>query len=77
MSTPVSFETVFPLDAETSYELCSVVVHHGDVGVGHYTAYVRAADLRWYHCNDDARPRPCSIREVLAAQAYMLFYQKL
>ena len=77
IETPVSFEKLFPLDETTTYELCSVVVHHGAVGRGHYTAFVRAADLRWYHCDDDKPPRACSVREVLGANAYMLFYQQM
>ena len=76
INTTVSYETVFPLDVANVYELCSVVVHHGAVGGGHYTAFVRAADRLWYHCNDAAPPRACS-EEVLNATAYMLFYQRL
>ena len=77
IETPVSFETLFPLDETTTYELCSVIVHHGGAGRGHYTAFVRAADLRWYHCDDSTPPRACSVREVLNANAYMLFYQQI
>ena len=77
INTTVSYETLFPLDAGNVYELCSVVVHHGNVGGGHYTAFVRAGDLLWYDCNDAAPPRACSVDEVLNATAYMLFYQRL
>ena len=77
INTAVSFETLFPLDSSTTYELCSVIVHQGAVGGGHYTAFVRAADLNWYYCDDRNLPRACSAEEVLRANAYMLFYQKL
>ena len=75
--TPVDFEMLLPLDATTTYELCSVVVHRGVYGGGHYIAFVRAQDHTWYHCDDAKAPRPCSTEEVMAAQAYMLFYQRL
>ena len=29
------------------------------------------------HCDDARTPRSCSVEEVLSAQAYMLFYQRL
>jgi len=75
--TPVDFEMLLPLDETTTYELCSVIVHHGVCGGGHYTAFVRAQDHMWYHCDDAQAPRPCSAEQVMAAQAYMLFYQRL
>ena len=77
IDTPVDFEMLLPLDRTTTFELCSVIVHRGGYGGGHYTAFVRAQDHMWYHCDDSAAPRPCSADEVMAAQAYMLFYQRL
>ena len=76
-STPVHFEMLLPVDrAVTPYSLRAVVVHHGNVGVGHYTAYVRSFDNFWYHCDDDEQPRQVNIGEVLQAEAYMLFYER-
>ena len=74
----VSFETLLLLDQDAAYDLRSVLVHHGDQpGGGHYTSYVRAQDNFWYHCDDrDERPRRSATEEVLAARAYMLFYEK-
>ena len=45
---------------------------------GHYTAYVRASDAEWYHCDDAKPPRRCEngIADVMQAQAYMLFYEQ-
>ena len=77
IETPVSFETLFPLGETTTYELCSVIGHHGAAGHGHYTAFVRAADLEWYHCDDSRPPRACSVREVMDANAYIHFYHQV
>ena len=76
LHTPVSFETVFTLDAHASYDLRSVVVHGGSVGGGHYTAFVRAQDNFWYFCDDSHAPARCPTRDVLAAEAYMLIYER-
>ena len=74
--THVSFETLLPLDAVHTYDLRSVIVHTGHVGGCHYTAFVRARDNLWYHCDDEAAPRMCSTEEALRAQAYMLVYER-
>ena len=74
--TPVSFETLLTLDVGASYDLRSVVVHHGEAGSGHYTAFVRAQSNFWYHTDDDEPPEQCSTDQVLAAEAYMLFYER-
>ena len=74
--THVSFETLLPLDADNTYDLRSVIVHHGDAGGGHYTAFVRAQDNLWYHCNDEEAPKTCSTEQALRAQAYMLVYER-
>ena len=47
------------------YDLWAVVCHRGSFQGGHYVAYVRAADGRWYLC-DDAR--------VEAAGGQILFW---
>ena len=44
IDTPVDFEMLLPLDRTTTFELCSVIVHRGGYGGGHYTAFVRAQD---------------------------------
>ena len=43
---------------------------------GHYVAFVRAQDSRWYECDDARSPRPRTVEEVRRAQAYMLFYER-
>lgn len=60
------------------YELRSVICHHGDkLSSGHYTAYVYD-DIygNWMHANDD-KVDLSTADDVLAAQAYMLFYVRV
>ncbi len=71
-----------PLAGAQVSDLRAVVVHQGDkpasddANAGHYTAYVRAQDNYWYHCDDAKRPRQCFGAEALDAEAYMLFFEQ-
>lgn len=59
-----------------TYNLCSVICHHGTVGGGHYTCYARnALNGRWYEF-DDQFVTEVSPDIVQNCQAYVLFYQK-
>ena len=49
--------------------------HEGSYGGGHYTAYVRREDGRWYHFND-ARVTNVSEYEMTTVCAYILLYQR-
>ena len=76
-TTPVSFEVILPVPGKLlPYNLRAVVVHDGQPGAGHYTAFVRSADHQWYHCNDRLKPRRVATAEVLKAEAYMMFYEE-
>lgn len=55
------------------YDLFAVVCHRGTFQGGHYIAYVRASDGKWYLC-DDAYVQRVSEEVVRTSQAYMLFY---
>ncbi|XP_048241529.1 ubiquitin carboxyl-terminal hydrolase 44-like [Haliotis rufescens] len=57
------------------YRLTSVVIHHGrGFGSGHYTSYCYNSEAEsWIHCND-SKVELCPLKEVLASQAYILFY---
>ncbi|GFO50709.1 ubiquitin carboxyl-terminal hydrolase 44-like [Plakobranchus ocellatus] len=59
------------------YRLSAVVVHHGaGFRAGHYTAFVYNNSAgSWLHCND-SRVQLVSLEEVLASQAYILFYTR-
>ena len=68
---------LFDIGDDLAYQLRAVIVHGGNAGGGHYVAYVRAADEMWHHYNDTAPPRRVADpRQVLRAQAYMLFYER-
>lgn len=60
----------------TSYSLYAIVVHLGHgCDSGHYYAYVKSPEGKWY-CMDDEDVQPANIEEVLSQNAYMLFYQQ-
>ena len=80
--------TISPRDAETfimpqgtkfppeGYSLSGIVLHHGQMGYGHYTAYVRPlGSSGWYEC-DDGVVSSVTESTVLRATtaAYLLFY---
>ncbi|NXK85647.1 UBP30 hydrolase, partial [Formicarius rufipectus] len=65
------------------YRLMAVVVHHGDMHSGHFVTYRRspcprpalAGPGQWLWVSDDS-VRRASLQEVLAASAYLLFYER-
>ncbi|EEH09172.1 ubiquitin carboxyl-terminal hydrolase [Histoplasma capsulatum G186AR] len=54
------------------YDLSSAVVHKGKLDAGHYYVYCRQGE-QWYLFNDD-QVTVVNEAEVLAADAYLLFY---
>ena len=54
------------------YALTSVVVHKGKIDNGHYISYARQYG-EWFRF-DDSMVVQVAEREVLRAEAYMLFY---
>lgn len=74
-----------------TYRLVSVVEHYGKVGSGHYAVYRRAkgltdaddsdgltdtADTHWFYVSD-AEVSSASEEAVLAAEASLLFYERI
>ena len=57
---------------EARYGLSSVVVHKGKMDSGHYVNYAREGQ-EWFMF-DDAKVTMVGEREVLGAEAYLLFY---
>jgi ubiquitin carboxyl-terminal hydrolase 8 len=58
------------------YELYGVCNHSGGVMGGHYTAYVKNANGKWYHFNDTSVSEVALIDSIVSPKAYVLFYRK-
>lgn len=58
------------------YTLYGVCNHSGNVFGGHYTAYVRNANGKWYHFNDTAVREVSDTAEIVSSKAYVLFYRR-
>jgi len=58
------------------YELYGVCNHSGSTSGGHYTAYVKNANGKWYHFNDTTVSEVGLIENIISAKAYVLFYRK-
>lgn len=70
-----------------NYRLVGVVEHSGNMGGGHYVAYVRGergasktqkgtSSPSWFHASDHD-VRETSLSEVLKSDAYILFYERV
>jgi len=58
------------------YELYGVCNHSGSVMGGHYTAYVKNANGKWYHFNDTSVSEIGINDSIISTKAYVLFYLK-
>jgi len=58
------------------YELYGVCNHSGSVSGGHYTAYVKNANGKWYHFNDTSVSEVAILDSIVSPKAYVLFYRK-
>ena len=68
--------------ARSAYRLVAVTVHHGGPKSGHYTTYRnvlrmsdRCSNELWVSVSDED-VRDADVREVLACQASILFYER-
>ena len=78
-------EVMSPLSEATSnmYKLVAAVVHHGDEVSGHFVTYRRAPSSngqrfpnRWLYASDTL-VKKATLADVMRANAYMLFYEKI
>lgn len=58
------------------YELYGVCNHSGGVMGGHYTAYIKNANGKWYHFNDTSVSEVGVIDSIISPKAYVLFYRR-
>jgi ubiquitin carboxyl-terminal hydrolase 8 len=58
------------------YDLYGVCNHSGGVTGGHYTAYVKNANGKWYHFNDTSVSEVGIPETIISQKAYVLFYRK-
>jgi len=58
------------------YELYGVCNHSGGTMGGHYTAYIKNANGKWYHFNDTCVSEVVINESIITSKAYVLFYRK-
>jgi len=58
------------------YDLYGVCNHSGSSLGGHYTAYVKNANNKWYHFNDKLVTELKNRDSIVSTKAYCLFYRK-
>jgi ubiquitin carboxyl-terminal hydrolase 8 len=58
------------------YELYGVCNHSGGTMGGHYTAYIKNANGKWYHFNDTNVSEVSIVDSIVSSKAYVLFYRK-
>lgn len=58
------------------YDLYAVCNHSGSVMGGHYTAFVKNANNKWYHFNDTSVSEVSNLNYIITPKAYCFFYRK-
>jgi len=58
------------------YDLYGVCNHSGSVLGGHYTAFVKNANGKWYHFNDTNVTEVTDVQQIISPKAYCFFYRK-
>jgi len=62
-----------PTFSKSAYNLCAVVNHYGHLDGGHYTAFTKLENQRWYTF-DDGNVTEMKDTDVISQAAYILFY---
>jgi ubiquitin carboxyl-terminal hydrolase 8 len=57
------------------YDLYGVANHMGNMFGGHYTAYVKNANEKWYYFDDARVTEVTNANEIVSERAYVLFYR--
>lgn len=58
------------------YDLYAVCNHSGSVMGGHYTAFIKNANNKWYHFNDNSVSEVTNLNHIITPKAYCFFYRK-
>ena len=58
------------------YELFGICNHNGESQGGHYTAYIKNSNQKWYHF-DDTDVTEISESQLITSKGYCYFYRKL
>ena len=58
------------------YELYGICNHSGGVYGGHYTAFVKNANGKWYEFNDTFVKEVVDLSKLISVMAYCFFYRK-
>jgi ubiquitin C-terminal hydrolase len=58
------------------YDLYGICNHSGGTFGGHYTAFVKNANGKWYHFNDTSVNEVTNTKDLITPRAYCFFYRK-
>jgi ubiquitin C-terminal hydrolase len=58
------------------YDLYGICNHSGGTFGGHYTAFVKNANGKWYHFNDTSVNEVTNTEQLITPMAYCFFYRK-
>jgi ubiquitin C-terminal hydrolase len=58
------------------YDLYAVSNHYGNPSGGHYTAFRKNPNGKWYHYNDSSVSLVTDLSQIITMGAYCLFYQR-
>ena len=58
------------------YELFGICNHNGERQGGHYSAYIKNSNQKWYHFND-TNVNEISESHLISSKGYCYFYRKL
>ena len=61
---------------EYIYDLYGICNHSGGVLGGHYTAFIKNANGKWYHYNDTNVTEIANTSDLITPKAYCFFYRK-
>ena len=67
---------VYSYDKENKYQLFAICNHIGNIYGGHYYAYIKNANNKWYEFNDTS-VKEISENNIVTRNGYCFFYRKI